>query len=66
MSVYLGTEDEDRIKEVVDKARIVGYTRIIRRNIRRGALENETGKQEIELWTKELIELLDRIDTLEF
>ncbi|WP_408071198.1 anti-sigma factor antagonist [Butyrivibrio sp. JL13D10] len=66
MGVYLGTEDDARIDEVVDKARVVGYTRIIRRNIRRGALEKEDKRAEIELWKKELIELLDRIDTLVF
>ncbi|WP_049945314.1 anti-sigma factor antagonist [Butyrivibrio sp. AC2005] len=66
LAVYLDTDDEDRLNEVIDKARVVGYTRIIRRNIRRGALEKEKGKAEIELWTKELIELLAKTDTLEF
>ena len=30
---YLGTEDPDRLREVEDKARIIGYTRLIRRSI---------------------------------
>ena len=63
---YLGTSDEEKIKDVEDKARIIGYTRLIRRSIRRNGLESETGKAEIEFWTKELIELLDKHDTLLF
>ena len=66
LAQYLGTDDEDRIREVEDKARIIGYTRMIRRSIRRKGLESEKGKAEIELWKKELLELLDRTDTLLF
>ena len=63
---YLGTEDEDVIRSVEDKARIIGYTRLIRRSIRRNGLEIPERKAEIDLWTKELIELLDKYDTLLF
>ena len=63
---YLGTTDEDKIKEVEDKARIVGYTRLIRRSFRVGGLESEDGRKEIELWTNRLMELVDKTDTLEF
>ena len=54
------------IRSVEDKARIIGYTRLIRRSIRRGGLEDEDRKAEIDHWTKELIELLDKYDTLLF
>ena len=63
---YLGTEDEDVIRDVEDKARIVGYTRLIRRSIRRGGLENEKSRAEIEHWKAELCELLGKYDTLLF
>ena len=63
---YLGTEDEQTIRSVEDKARIVGYTRMIRRAIRRRLDETAQGKAEIDLWTRELIELLERTDTLLF
>ena len=66
LAAYLGTDDEEMIREVEDKARIVGYTRMIRRSIRRGGLENPEGKAEIDLWTRELKELLDRTDNLLF
>ncbi|WP_049945637.1 phosphotransferase [Butyrivibrio sp. LC3010] len=66
LAKYLETEDENKINEVIDKARIIGYTRLIRRSIRRGALENEQGINKIEFWKKELFELLDVTDTLNF
>ncbi len=66
LAAYLDTEDEARIREVEDKARVVGYTRLVRRAIRRGGLDNEKSRAEIELWTKELLELLERVDSLVF
>lgn len=66
LAAYLGTEDEDIIRSVEDKARIIGYTRLIRRSIRRGGLEDKDRKAEIDLWTSELIELLEKTDTLLF
>ena len=66
LALYLGTEDPEKIRSVEDKARIVGYTRMIRRSIRRGGLTNETGKAEIAHWTEELLELLARTDSLVF
>lgn len=63
---YLGTEDEKVIEDVENKARVIGYTRMIRRSLRRNKQETEQGKAEIELWTKELIELLETTDTLLF
>jgi anti-sigma regulatory factor (Ser/Thr protein kinase) len=66
LAKYLGTDDENVIHSVEYKARIIGYTRLIRRSIRRGGLEDEARKAEIDHWTKELIELLDKTDTLEF
>ena len=66
LSAYLDTDDPARIHDVEDKARIVGYTRLIRRSIRRKGLETEKGRAEIELWTQELLELLEHVDTLIF
>ena len=66
LSSYLETEDENRIREVEDKARVVGYTRLIRRAIRRNALEDEKKRAEVELWKRELLELLERVDSLGF
>ena len=66
LSLYLGTNNERKIWEVANKARIVGYTRMIRRSIRRSGLETEEGRAEIELWKGELLELLEKTDTLLF
>jgi len=66
LAKYLGTDDENVIHSVEDKARIIGYTRLIRRSIRRGGLEDEARKAEIDNWKEELIELLDKYDTLLF
>lgn len=66
MAEYLGTEDEAKINEVLDKARILGYTRLIRRSIRRKGLESEKGRAEIDCWKNMLIELVDKTDELTF
>lgn len=66
LRAYLNTDNEKVIRSVEDKARIIGYTRLIRRSIRRGGLEDEHKRAEIELWKSELIELLDKYDTLLF
>ena len=66
LAAYLGTNNERKIREVEDKARIVGYTRMIRRSIRRKGLETESGRAEIAFWTERLLALLDKTDTLLF
>ncbi len=66
LECYLGMTDKAVIDSVEDKARIIGYTRLIRRSIRRGGLEDPARKAEIDHWTEELIELLERTDTLMF
>ena len=66
LELYLDTTDDEVIRSVEDKARIVGYTRLIRRSIRRGGLEDAGKKAEIDNWTAELLELLEKNDTLIF
>ena len=66
LSLYLGTDDKEKIAAVADKAMLIGYTRLMRRLIRRGGLETEQGKKEIETYKTHILELLDRVDTLVF
>ncbi len=66
LAAYLGTANEMKLREVEDKARVVGYTRMIRRSIRRRGLETPEGRAEIDLWKSELVELLERVDALTF
>ena len=64
--MYLGTTDEAEVKAVEDKARIIGYTRIMRRSIRRNGLNTEEGKKTIENCRQNLAELLPKVDELTF
>lgn len=66
LAAYLGTDDEETLKEVEDKARVIGYVRMIRRSIRRNRQEDELGRKEIEHWKEELLALLDKVDSLVF
>ena len=66
LSAYLGTSCEAKLREVEDKARILGYTRMIRRSIRRKGLETESGRAEIAYWKENLLELLAKTDSLLF
>ncbi|MBQ6680407.1 MAG: anti-sigma factor antagonist [Lachnospiraceae bacterium] len=66
LELYLKTEDEKRLQEVVDKAEIVGLTRLLRRAIRRGGLETEEGRKQIEYYTSELQRLVPLTETLCF
>lgn len=66
LAAYLDTQCQAKIKEVEDKARVLGYSRLLRRAIRLGGLDDEKKRAEIELWRSELLELLDKTDTLMF
>ena len=66
LAAYLGTDLESVIRQVEDKARVLGYTRMIRRSIRRKGLETEEGRAEIALWKEHLLKLLERVDSLTF
>ena len=66
LPLYLNTNDVRKIASVEQKAMLIGYTRLMRRLIRRGGLENEQGRREIETYRKHILELLDVVDTLEF
>jgi uncharacterized protein (TIGR02172 family) len=61
LAAYLGTDNMDTLRSVENKARVIGYTRLIRRAIRRH-IEGE----EVELWKRELMELLPTVNTLLF
>ena len=64
--LYLGTDDEKIIEDVKNKAMIIGYTRLLRRNIRRKLYETEQGKLENETYKKHLTDLIGKVDKLTF
>ena len=66
LPAYAGTDDEDILRSMSDRARIVGYTRLIRRAIRRNGLEDEKMRADIEYWKEELIQLVDKVDVLSY
>lgn len=66
LRLYLGDADDETVRSVEEKAMVVGYARMMRRAIRRGGLESEKGRVEIENCRAHLADLLPRIDTLLF
>ena len=61
---YFGTTDDALLKQIEDKAALIGYTRLMRRLIRRHGLENEAGKKAIDYYRKEIIRLAAQLDTI--
>ena len=66
LELYLDTQDAGRVAEVEAKAKIVGLTRLIRREIRRNGLDREDGRRMIEACRAELARLLPDVDSLVF
>ena len=58
---YLGTDDEKIIEDTENKAKIIGYMRLLRRCLRRDATETTVNH-----YKANLIETLDKVDTLAF
>ena len=61
---YLCTDDETLCRDLENKARVIGYTRLLRRTIRRA--EEDGAQEKISYYKKKLIEAINRVDTLEF
>ena len=66
LPLYLGTEDAEKIADVEKKAKLIGYTRLMRRLIRRHGLENDEDRKCIACYKNHILELLDEVDTLVF
>ncbi len=66
LRLYLDGADEDTVRAVEDKAKVVGYTRIMRWTIRRNGLNTEAGRKVVENCRVNLADLLGRVDTLTF
>ncbi|MBO5976273.1 MAG: anti-sigma factor antagonist [Oscillospiraceae bacterium] len=64
LKMYLGTEDEAVCKAVAEKAMVVGYTRMLRRAIRRP--EEAESPAKIARCKEMLAQLLEKVDTLTF
>lgn len=66
LSLYLETDDEERMNEVAEKAMIVGYARLMRRTIKRIGFDDPEGKRIIDNCKNHLSELLGKVDMLDF
>ena len=64
LKMYLGTEDEEMCRSVAEKAMIIGYTRMLRRAVRRP--EEADSPAKIARCKEMLAVLLDKVDTLVF
>ena len=58
---YLGTDDEKIIEDTENKAKVIGYMRLLRRCLRRDADETTVNH-----YRANLIDVLDKVDTLVF
>ncbi|MBQ6367800.1 MAG: anti-sigma factor antagonist [Erysipelotrichaceae bacterium] len=66
LELYFDGKSKEEIAEIADKAKLIGYTRNMRRLIRRDALNNEKGKAEVENCKKHILELTEKLDSLVF
>ncbi len=63
LAMYLDTEDSARLTEVENKAKIIGYMRLLRRTVRRSEPDRE---QLIEFYKDRLINLIPSVNELTF
>ena len=63
---YLGTRNDKKMKEVEEKAAVIGYTRLIRRAFTKFDLNDEKQSATVEFWKSRLLELLDKVKELTF
>ena len=66
LRMYFDTADEAELSRIEDKARLVGYTRLMRRTIRRAGLESEEGRRKVDYYRQGILKLLETVDSLTF
>ena len=64
LSLYFGTDDRKKLEEIEAKASVLGYTRLLRRAIKRLGKDTPEGKPQVEAFEGCLIQALDRIESL--
>ena len=63
---YLETKSEQAVREVEEKAAVIGHIRLLQHYIRRNGLDTEEGRRKIAVSRTVLEELLSHVNTLEF
>ncbi|MBQ4341592.1 MAG: ATP-binding protein [Clostridia bacterium] len=66
LELYLGTNCPHKLKEVADKARLLGLTRLLARSRRLGLEAEEAGRAAAEHWRAALTELIRETDCADF
>lgn len=66
LGAYFGTGDEETITRIEDKIRIAAYVRLIEWSSRHHRPDNADDAATRALWMKELLELLGKVDSLDF
>ncbi len=64
LSAYLNTDDEAVMKDVQDRACVIGYARLMRRTIKRIGIDTPEGKQLTDYCREQLIALCDTYESL--
>lgn len=64
LGAYLGTEEEEKIREAENKVRCIAYARLIDWSLRHKNPGDEMDQAARKHWLSELTELLDQVDTL--
>lgn len=64
LRLYFGTDDEARLTEIENKARIVGYIRLLRYVIRRIGIDTEEGRKQAEYLKNKLKTLVNQTESL--
>lgn len=66
LELYLGTTNDSILQDVESKAKVISFTRLMRRTLRWGDPESDTDRAAIAYYRAALAELLPRTDTLLF
>ncbi|MBQ0101720.1 MAG: anti-sigma factor antagonist [Firmicutes bacterium] len=64
LELYFSGRSKEEIAEIEKMAKVIGFTRLLRRNVRRKEYETEVGGKELELFKSNLISLLAEVDKL--
>lgn len=66
LRLYFNTDDVAFINTIKEKSALLGYTRLLRRTVRRADINEQEEKAALEYYIKSIEELTERIDCLTF
>lgn len=64
LKLYFNDKSEEEIQAIANKAKLIGYARIMRRTIRRNGFDTEEGRAIIDNSKNQILSLLDQMDSL--